>query len=319
MTAAPDNGQGQGRTHIGALSGRQVRIPDVDVPPMPQLTDDGVTHNGESISWFGDIGTDDRGYPDARSFARRFGLLIPATNTIMEHELWSIVFRNQGAGGLGGVGLHTTPVSIPRPQVGTAEGLEEFKTQFLGGLEDATRTALLAAPQYMIMGLSLEHILQGIEPIRDQMRIVETYCDLGWATWHDAIKAAFTAMGISRIGILTAWERNGNASAVRMFEDMGVEVVASAGFSCANVQHIAHVPDWAKEKAVLELLATPGNNLDAVVQCGTNMSMIDVTERLEPVLGIPVLGINAVTFWYALRENGFMNPLEGGGRLLRDH
>ncbi len=68
----------------------------------------------------------------------------------------------------------------------------------------------------------------------------------------------------------------------------------------------------------MELLATSDNNLDAIVQCGTNMSLLNVTEKLEPVLGIPVLGINAVTFWYALRENGFVNPFNGGGRLFRE-
>ena len=95
-------------------------------------------------------------------------------------------------------------------------------------------------------------------------------------------------------------------------------MVSSVGFSCANALHIAHVPDWAKEKAILELLATDRNNLDAVVQCGTNMSLIDVAERLEPVVGIPILGINATTFWYALRENGFDSPLAGAGRLLQE-
>ncbi len=48
------------------------------------------------------------------------------------------------------------------------------------------------------------------------------------------------------------------------------------------------------------------------------MSMIDVSEKLEPVVGIPILGINAVTFWYALRENGFDGALVGAGRLLRE-
>jgi maleate isomerase len=48
------------------------------------------------------------------------------------------------------------------------------------------------------------------------------------------------------------------------------------------------------------------------------MSSIAVTERLEPVIGIPILGINTVTFWYALRENGFHSPLAGGGRLLQE-
>ena len=47
------------------------------------------------------------------------------------------------------------------------------------------------------------------------------------------------------------------------------------------------------------------------------MSMIQVSEKLEPVVGIPILGINAVTFWYALRETGISSPVFGAGRLLR--
>lgn len=67
-----------------------------------------------------------------------------------------------------------------------------------------------------------------------------------------------------------------------------------------------------------ELLAPRENRLDAIVQCGTNMSLAQVAERLEPELGIPIIGINAATFWYALRENGFTAPLTGAGRLLRE-
>jgi maleate isomerase len=117
---------------------------------------------------------------------------------------------------------------------------------------------------------------------------------------------------------MTPFDKKGNESATQMFEELGFEVVSSVGFSCANALHIAHVPDWAKEKAILELLANDENTLDAVVQCGTNMSLIDVSEKFEPVVGIPILGINAVTFWYVLRENGFEGALAGAGRLLRE-
>lgn len=46
-----------------------------------------------------------------------------------------------------------------------------------------------------------------------------------------------------------------------MFEDLGFSVVSTVGFSCAFALHIAHIPDWAKEKVILELLATPENRL----------------------------------------------------------
>jgi maleate isomerase len=103
-----------------------------------------------------------------------------------------------------------------------------------------------------------------------------------------------------------------------MFDDLRYHVVSSFGFACGNALDIAHIPDSAKEDVILKYLATPKNRLDAVVQLGTNMSMMQVAEKLEPKLGIPILGINAVTFWYALRENGFESPLVKAGRLLRE-
>jgi maleate isomerase len=305
------------RTIIGKLSGKKITIPAVNAPPMPALAPPGVVHNGRKSESFGEVDSS-RGYPDVRSFRRKFGLIIPATNTSMEHELWSIIFKNQGPHGLRGVGLHTANVITPTPKLETEEDLTQYKKQFLGGLRSAVDAALLAEPEYMIMGMSLEHIIGGIEEIRAPVMDIEAYSGLSWATWHDAIQAVLGKYGAKRIGILTPFDRKGNESATQMFDELGFEVISSVGFSCANALHIAHVPDWAKEKAILELLATNENELDAVVQCGTNMSLIDVTEKLEPVIGIPILGINTVTFWYALRENGFEGALVGAGRLLQE-
>lgn len=322
MTPTPPSPASPGTTGSiairGQLSGRTITIPNVNNPPMPLIVEPGVVHNGQPVEGFGSIGSAGLGYPDACSFRRRFGLLLPATNTVMEHELWGLIFANQGAGALAGVGLHTTTVAIPRPEVGTAEGLASFRDQFLGGLESAVAVALLAQPQYLIMGISLEHILPSRPAIEEMMGRTEALCPLGWATEHAAIRSALASLGARRIGLLTPWEPIGLASATRLFQDFGFEVVSSVGFSCGHVQHIAHIPDWAKEKAILELLATADHRLDAIVQCGTNMALNALLERLEPVLGIPIIGVNAAIFWYALRENGFTAPLQGGGRLLRE-
>lgn len=300
---------------IGVLSGKKLRILNVNVPPMPALAS-GVIHNGSEI---GNLGIDSSlGLPDVLSFRRKFGLLLPATNTSMEHELWSILFKNQGKDALAGVGLHTSGISTPRPQLGTQAELEEYKRFFLSGLNAAVVQALLAQPQYLIMGMSLEHILKGIDEIRGLMTDIEAQSGTSWATWHDAAPAALNKFGAKRIGLLTPFDKAGNENATRMFEDLGYQVVSSVGFACANALHIAHIPNSAKERAIRELLATKENRLDAIVQCGTNMSLVDVSEKLEPTLGIPIIGINAATFWYALRENGFASPLVGGGRLLRE-
>jgi maleate isomerase len=303
----------QDKTHLrgpttitGALSGKKITIPDVNAPPMPALSTPGLIEIDS-----------DQGYPDVRSYQRKFGLLIPATNTSMEHELWSIIFKNQGVNELAGVGLHTSNVATPSPKLASADDLIAYQQQFLSGLKIAVDSALLSQPHYLIMGMSLEHIIYGLDKIKAPMAEIEAYSGLSWSTWHEAAPAALNKFGAKRIGLISPFDNQGNKNATRLFEDLGFEVVASVGFSCAHAMHIAHIPDWAKEKAVMELLATKENKLDAIVQCGTNMSFINVAEKLEPILNIPLLGINAVTFWYALREIGFASKLTGGGNVFR--
>jgi maleate isomerase len=305
------------QTIVGTLSGKKIVIPDANKAPMPSLAAPGIIRDGRPVESFGTI-DDSRGYPDVRSFKRKFGLLIPATNTSMEHELWSIIGDNSDARGLAGIGIHTANVITPSPKFANAEELDAYRRQFLGGLKAAVDQILLAEPQYLIMGMSIEHFARGIDDIRAAMADVQSHSSLSWAMWHDAAVAALGKFGAKRIALLTPFEKIGNENAARMFEDLGFTVVSTVGFSCKFALHIAHVPDWAKEKAILELLATADNRLDAVVQCGTNMSLIQVSERLEPILGIPIIGVNTALFWYALRENGFTSPLKGAGILMRD-
>ncbi len=218
----------------------------------------------------------------------------------------------------GAAGLHTANVVTPKPKLATEEDLLNYQKQFLGGLRSAVDIARLAEPQYMILGMSLEHVVGGLDAIKAPLADIEAYSCLGWTSTHEAMPAALRKFGARRIGLLTPFDKKGNEYATRMFEELGFQVVASVGFACANALHIAHIPDWAKEKTILEMLATDEDKLDAIVQCGTNMSLLDVTEKLEPVIGIPILGVNAVLFWYALRENSFDAPLVGARRLLSD-
>jgi hypothetical protein len=220
ITAEPMQ-RGAGETITGALSGRPVFIPDVNVPPMPSIAPPGPIYNGEPTDVFNVAKLSD-GHPDACSYRRRFGLIIPATNTTMESELWNILVRNRDDG-LDGIGLHTSTVMTPKPDVSSAKGIEQYRQHFLGGVNQAVKSALLAGPQYFILGMSLEHIISGIEPIRVTMAQIEESSELSWATWHDAAKAALERYGAKRIGLITPFERTGNESAARMFRDSGGE------------------------------------------------------------------------------------------------
>ncbi|MFF5228814.1 hypothetical protein [Dactylosporangium sp. NPDC000521] len=62
-----------------------------------------------------------------------------------------------------------------------------------------------------------------------------------------------------------------------------------------------------------------GPDVDAVVQCGTNLSMVRLADEAERWLGKPVIAINAATWWMALRDNDIPDKVHNAGSLLRDH
>ena len=295
----------QSRKITGGLSGKTVNLPEVNASSANSILASQFVLNGKPVTDF--AFETKKKFPDGKSFKRKFGLLIPATNTSMEYELWSIIFNNQAS--LEGIGLHTSNIYTPKFTISNEADLESYKNQFIGGLENAVENSALAQPEYLILGMSMEHIVYGLKEIREVMNKIESQFPYSWSTWHDAAYAALKKYKAKRIGLISPFNAKGNENAKKMFQDMGYEVVTSFGFSCTSLPDIAHIPDPAKEEAILKYIATPENKLDAVVQLGTNMSMINVTEKLESKIGIPILGINAVTFWYALRENGFKDPL----------
>jgi len=58
--------------------------------------------------------------------------------------------------------------------------------------------------------------------------------------------------------------------------------------------------------------------VDAVIQVGTNLSMVKLAAHLELTLGKPVIAINTATYWHALRACGITDRVAGFGRLLEE-
>jgi maleate isomerase len=62
-----------------------------------------------------------------------------------------------------------------------------------------------------------------------------------------------------------------------------------------------------------------GDDVDAILQAGTNLYFAPLADALEKELGKPVLAINTITWWHALRSNGISDRMDGFGSLLREH
>ena len=67
-----------------------------------------------------------------------------------------------------------------------------------------------------------------------------------------------------------------------------------------------------------ELRRLDGDDVDAIIQVGTNLSMVRLAAAAEMWLGKPVIAINTATWWHALRANGITDKMDGFGRLMAE-
>lgn len=92
-------------------------------------------------------------------------------------------------------------------------------------------------------------------------------------------------------------------------------VVRFKGLRCPTPIAIAEVTEEALEGHMREL---DGPDVDALVQVGTNLSMVRLCAHLEVQLGKPVLAINACTYWQAVRALGIKAQIQGFGRIFEE-
>ena len=132
---------------------------------------------------------------------------------------------------------------------------------------------------------------------------------------HSTTAALQAYGGIKRIAVLSPYWPVMNEAVIGYFRDMGFTVVRDIALQCTSWTAIAQVTPAQCRDALRKL---DGDDVDALVQVGTNLSMIRLAAAAEVWLGKPVIAINTATYWHALRASGIQDRMEGFGRLLSD-
>ncbi len=245
---------------------------------------------------------------DALGWRRKFGVVAPSTNTIVEPDFYSMAVP--------GVTAHFSRIHIRHQDLSSDESFENLLAQIRAEIGAACERVLTCEPDYMVMGMSAETFWDGVEGNRQFIKQIQDITGLGVATGAQACERALRLYGARRIGVVTPYQPVGDQNVVRFFGELGFEVTAIEGLRCRTAVSIAHVTEAELRAAILKV---DGPGVDAIVQCGTNLSMIRLADEAERWLGKPVIAINAATWWMALRENNITDRFSGYGSLLREH
>lgn len=246
--------------------------------------------------------------PDVLGYRTKFGVLVPSTNTVVEPDFYAMAPH--------GVTLHTGRISIENPKIDDDAGFEALMVQIRASLGRAVRDVMSCEPDYLIMGMSSETFWGGKKGNEEFQQRIRELSGLGIATGANACERALTVLGVRRLGVITPYQPVGDEQVGRFLEECGYDVVAIKGLRCPTAVSIAHVDEATIRQAILDV-SRP--DVDAILQVGTNLSMLRLADEAERWLAKPVIAINAATFWYALRENGIADRRPGFGCLLRDY
>ncbi|WP_040796360.1 maleate cis-trans isomerase family protein [Nocardia higoensis] len=246
--------------------------------------------------------------PDVLGWRRKFGVLAPSTNTVVEPDFARM--------GVPGVTAHFGRIHIRDQNMNDDAGMGRLLDQIRAEMAATCERIMTCEPDYMVMGMSAETFWEGVEGNKRFVEQIRGLTGLEVATGAEACRRALEMYGAKKIGVVTPYQPVGDANVVRFFGELGFEVAHIEGLRCPTAVSIAHVTEKTLRAAIL---AVDGDEIDAIVQCGTNLSMVRLADEAERWLGKPVIAINAATWWMALRDNGITDRVEGAGSLLRDH
>ena len=175
---------------------------------------------------------------------------------------------------------------------------------------------MTAAPDYLVMGMSAVTFFGGRAGADAFQAKVEGRTGIRISVGSHAATAALRAYGgVRRIAFLSPYYPVANDEVRRYFTESGFEVVRDVCLQCPNWTAIAAVTPAMLRP---QLLALDGADVDAIVQVGTNLSMVKLAAAAELFLGKPVVAINTATYWHALRTAGIADKVAGLGRLLEE-
>ncbi|MCX7324990.1 MAG: Asp/Glu racemase [Hyphomicrobiales bacterium] len=245
---------------------------------------------------------------DALGWRRKFGVLGPSTNTIVQPDFDTM--RPFG------VSNHYSRIYTPNASAVSNESFRAGAETIAGNVLDAVRSVMTCAPDYLVMGMSAVTFFDGAKGADAFIAKVENESGVKISVGSHACTQALNAYGgVRRLAVISPYWPVMNTEVARYFGDMGFSVVRDIALQCRSWTGIAEVTTDILRVKLREL---DGDDVDAIVQVGTNLSMVRLAAAAELWLGKPVIAINTATYWHALRANGITDKIDGFGRLLAE-
>lgn len=242
---------------------------------------------------------------DSLGWRQKFAVLIPSTNTSVQPEFDAM--RPVG------VTNHISRIRIPNIPLNDNDDFNRLIELIAAAQNEAVDSVMSCEPDRLVLGISAETFWDGLQASHKLKAELHERTRLPVSMGSEACDKAFKALGVRTIAVLTPYQPVGDQNVVRFFEESGYRVKRIKGLKCASPVNIAHVSERELAAALREL---DGDDVDGIIQVGTNLAMARLAGHAEHWLQKPVVAINTAIYWDALRSSGIVDKIGGFGSLL---
>lgn len=245
---------------------------------------------------------------DSLGWRKKFAVLIPSTNTSVQPEFDDM--RPPG------VTNHISRIRIPNIPLQSDADFNKLIDLIGSAQDEAVDSAMSCEPDRLVLGISAETFWGGYEMSRKLKAHLLEKSKLPVSMGSEASEEALKLHGAKTLGVVTPYWPVGDRNVVRFFEEAGFQVKRIEGLKRTSPVDIAHATE-AELRAALRKV--DGDDVDALIQVGTNLAMARLAGQAEVWLEKPVIAINTAIYWHALRHSGIEDKVDGFGSLLLKH
>lgn len=228
----------------------------------------------------------------------RLGLLIPSSNTTMEHEF--NVMRPEDAT------VHVARMRLKEVTLSTLMDMEKE-------IEPAALRLTDAKVNVIGFGCTSGSLFRGLGHDQEIVTRIEKTTDTPAVATAGAVVNALKALKLSRISVATPYTKEINSLEKRFLEKNGLAIQKMKGLGIKGNLKIGEQNSQIVYDLVKEVDTAWSDGI--FVSC-TNLKTIEVISRLEEELKKPVISSNTATLWAMLRKIKYVEPIIGWGHLL---
>lgn len=210
-----------------------------------------------------------------------------------------------------GVTFASLKINFPGP---TPEGLRTL----VSGLEDTAAMFQNYPLDLVVFGCTSGSMIEGFGFDKECIRRIEKASGSKGLTTSTAVLEALSALGTRKVAVLTPYPEDTNEAEKQFLEDNGFEVtnIGAMDMSAFRKNGRGGFETADEDFLIQNCEAFDLKGADTFFLSCMGLTTMEIIDRVEQKLGVPVITSHQATLWSALRHCGIEDVIPGEGRLF---